>query len=374
MKKISTYAVIANAILMLSIISCGDPKPQASMQAPPPTLPVVKVEKRDLVSYLNFPARIEGEVNSEVRPKVSGYIKKVHVTEGTTVKQGQLLFSLETNSLSEQANAAKAAVNAAQVEVNRLIPLVEKNIISAVQLETAKAQLAQAKANYQSVSANISYANVKSPVDGVVGSINYRKGALVSAQDPSPLTSVSSIKQVYAYFSMNEKDYIDFIAAAEGNTLKEKIKKFPKVKLQLVNGSTYPHEGVIETIAGDINKHTGTISFRAKFDNKEGLLRNGSSGVVLVPQLHKDATVIPVQSTFEQQGKHLVYVIEDNTLVPQTVEVITSANQLYAIQSGLSEGQTILAKGFNKVRSGAKITPKPISLDSIINSFNVIFK
>jgi len=374
MKKISILAVIANAILMLAIVSCGDSAPETAPQAPPPSLPVVKVGQQDLISYLNFPTRIEGEVNSEVRPKVTGYIKQVHVKEGAVVRQGQLLFSLETNALSQQANAAKAAVNAAQVEVSKLEPLVAKNIISPVQLETAKAQLAQAKANYSSVSANISYAQVKSPVNGVVGSINFRKGALVSAQDPLPLTNVSSIKQVYAYFSMNEKAYIDFIANADGNTLEEKIKQFPTVKLQLVNGTTYPHEGVIETIAGDINTQTGTISFRAKFDNKEGLLRNGSSGIVMVPQKYADAVVIPIQSTFEQQGKHLVYLIENDALVPQPIEIETSSHRLYAVKSGVTVGQTILAKGFNKVRPGAKISPKPMSLDSVVNSFNVIFK
>ncbi|WP_048331389.1 efflux RND transporter periplasmic adaptor subunit [Bizionia psychrotolerans] len=372
MKK-SIFNIGIQCALLFVLFSCE--KKETQQKAPPlMPYPVVQVAKQTVTTHENFPASIEGEVNSEVRPKISGYIKEVLVTEGQAVKQGQLLFRLETQSLSQDAQAAKANVNAAQVEVNKLKPLVEKNIISSVQLETANAKLLQAQSAYNSIGANIDYANVKSPVDGVVGSINFRKGALVSAQDPMPLTNVSSIDDVFAYFSMNEKAFISFMSEAKGETSEEKLKQFPEVKLQLANGELYDKMGKIETIAGDINVQTGTITFRAKFDNKSGVLRNGSSGTVLIPKTYTDVMVIPSESTFERQGKSFIYKVFNDSLTEKPITVLKSSGRLFIIKDGIEEGETILAKGLNKVSSGSKIKPIMKPLDSIINSFETVFK
>lgn len=372
MKKNNLYSILILTVSFL-VLSCGKNKPA---QKAPPVLPypVVKVVKKDVTTHKNFPASIEGKVNSQVRPKVSGYIKEVLVSEGQVVKQGQSLFRLETQSLSQDANAAKANVNAAQVEVDKLKPLVEKNIISNVQLETANAKLLQAQSAYNSIAANINYANVKSPVDGVVGSINHRKGALVSAQDQQPLTNVSSIHEVYAYFSMNEKEFITFMEEAKGETAEEKIEKFPEVKLRLANGKLFEKSGKIETITGDINTQTGTITFRAKFENEKGLLRNGSSGTILVPRTFEDVLVIPAESTFERQGKVFVYKVIGDSLIDKPITILKEANRLYIISEGIEVGETILAKGLNKVGPGSKIKPIEKSMDSIVNSFETIFK
>lgn len=359
--------------MALLLISC-EKKQVAQKGMPVLPYPVVKVKKQDVTTHQNFPTSIEGKVNSEVRPKISGYIKEVLVKEGQNVQQGQLLFKLETQSLTQDAQAAKANVIAAQVELDKLKPLVEKNIISNVQLETANAKLAQAKSSYNSIVANIDYANVKSPVDGVVGSINFRKGALVSAQDQQPLTNVSSIDEVYAYFSMNETEFITFMAEAKGKTAKEKLENFPEVKLRLVNGKLFDKSGKIETITGDINTQTGTITFRAKFDNKTGLLRNGSSGTILVPRTFEDVLVIPAESTFERQGKSFVYEVIGDSLVDKPISILKDANRLYIIKEGIETGETILAKGLNKVSPGVKIKPIEKPLDSIVNSFETVFK
>lgn len=359
--------------MVLTLSNCGN-KETEQKAAPVLPFPVVKVVKQDVTTHQDFPASIEGKVNSQVRPKISGYIKEVLVKEGEVVKQGQSLFRLETQSLSQDANAAKANVNAAQVEVDKLKPLVEKNIISNVQLETANAKLAQAKSSYNSIVANIDYANVKSPVDGVVGSINYRKGALVSAQDPMPLTNVSSIDEVYAYFSMNEKEFITFMEEAKGETAREKLEKFPEVKLRLANGKLYDETGKIETITGDINTQTGTITFRAKFNNATGLLRNGSSGTILIPRTFENVMVIPAESTFERQGKSYVYEVVGDSLTDRPISILKDANKIYIVDKGIEVGETILAKGLNKVSPGTKIKPIEKPLDSIINSFETVFK
>ena len=372
--KIITYLVLLAGFFII-YISCGKGEQAAgSQQQQAMPFPVVKVEKRDVTSYRTYPANLEGEVSSDIRPKIAGYIKSVLVREGQPVKQGQVMFQLETQSLSQQAQAAKAAVNTAQVEVEKLKPLVEKNIISNVQLETAKANLEQAKSNYNSIVANIDYAHVKSPVNGLVGYINYRKGSLVSAQDPLPLTRVSSIKNVYAYFSMNEKGFLDFIETTGGKTMQDKIDQMPKVQLKLANGSMYGKEGTIETISGNINEQTGTVSIRVKFDNTEGLLRDGSSGTIIIPKKYSDALVLPAQSTFERQGKTIVYKVANDSLIDTPILVADEAGKVYVVSSGVEAGETILAKGFNKVTGGSKIQPIMTPMDSILNSFNTVFK
>lgn len=368
--------LIIVACLTALIFGCGEGQNGAGnsqMGTQVASYPVFTVEKRDVTIYKAYPTTLEGAVSSEVRPKISGYIQSVLVKEGEQVTTGQPLFRIETQSLDQDAAAAKANVRAAQVEVDKLKPLVDKGIISNVQLETAMARLAQAQSAYNGVNANIGYSNIKSAVNGVVGSINFRKGALASAQDQRPLTVVSSIETVYAYFSLNEKDFINFITVAPGETMEEKIKNLPKVKLIMANGVEFAQEGTIETIAGDIDPQTGTITFRARFDNESGLLRNGSSGKVLLPQIFKEVVVVPTLSTYEQQGKTFVFKVQSDTLVPAAVSIIAEAHNLYALDQGVEVGDIILGIGIGKVRAGTKIAPSPIPMDSILNSFDPVF-
>ncbi|MCM4166662.1 Solvent efflux pump periplasmic linker SrpA [Arenibacter antarcticus] len=366
------FLLIPVALTITLFIGCGEKAPsgQATSATPYPT---IKVEKRTVDNFTKFPASIEGLVNSKVRAKVAGYIQEVLVDAGQQVRKGQLLFTLETQSLSQDAGAAKARINSAQVEVDKLRPLVEKNIISSVQLATANANLEQAKSNYQSIVANIDYAQIKSPVNGVVGSIPFRKGNLISAQDAVPLTTISSIEQVYAFFSMNEKDLLGFLREVEGNSMNEKAQNMPEVQLILADGSVYEHKGKIETISGEVNPNTGTVSFRATFPNPKGLLRNGSSGSIILPNKMKDVLVVPTLSTYEQQGNNFVYLVQGDTLVPKSITVKAAVNGLSVIE-GLEEGVQLLANGLGKARPGLQIIPQPTSLDSILNSYNSVFK
>ncbi|WP_274475600.1 efflux RND transporter periplasmic adaptor subunit [Mangrovimonas aestuarii] len=374
MKK-KTINVIGGILTLFAIVACNSNAEQSSNSAtPPPAFPVITVKGQDVTTYQSFPTTIEGVVSSEIRPKVTGYVQKVLVDEGQTVKPGQPLFKLETQSLTQDAAAAKANVNAAQVEVDKLKPLVDKNIISQVQLETAKAKLEQAKSSYNSIIANINYANVTSPIHGIIGTINYREGALVGPQSSLPLTQVAAIENVYAFFSMNEKEYIDFISSSKGNTLEDKIKNLPKVSLELANGSTYQKEGIVETISGNIDQRTGTVTFRAKFNNQEGVLRNGSSGTIKIPKIHNNSIVVPSESTFEKQGKTFVYTVMNDSIVQTPISITSNTNKLYVVESGLNQGDNVLAKGITKVRPGMHIKPLPTSIDSILESFSTVFK
>lgn len=376
--KTKHYLYVLFSLVGFSILltSCNDDKGnqgQFGQQALP--FPVITVPSETITAYDTYPTSLEGIINSQVYAKTSGYITDVLVDEGQKVKRGQTLFRLETESLSQDAAAAKANVNAAQVEVDKLIPLVEKNIISSVQLETAKAKLAQAQSSYNSVVANIGYATIKSPVDGYVGAINLREGSLVSPSSPTPLTTVVDIDKVYAFFSLNEKQYLDFIQNSEGENIEEKIKNMPKVRLLLANGQLYPIEGTIETINSQINAATGTVSFRAIFDNPNRLLSSGSSGQIQIPRVYENATLVPAVSTFERQGITYTYRVQGDTLaIPSSIDILDRVDNLLIVGEGVSPGEKIVARGVDKLRGNTPIQAQPVAFDSIVKGLKRVFK
>ncbi len=375
MKKLISNNILFISVFALFLTSCKDQNSQQSVQIPPPTISVSKVQTKTVTGYNEYPVNIEGIINSNVRAKTSGYIQEVLVDEGQKVSKGQPLFKLETQSLSQDAEAAKASVNAAQVEVEKLKPLVEKNIISPVQLETAKANLAQAKANYNSISANIGYATVKSPVDGYVGAINLREGSLVSPSDATPLTNVSDINKVYAFFSLNEAQHIDYLQRAEGKSKAERIKNLPDVSLVLANGELYSETGRIQTSTGQIDQNTGTINVRAIFDNPNEILTNGNSGSIRIPTEYKDVIVVPQSATFEQQKDIMIFTVDEESKAKATlIKVQGTVNNLYVVESGLKEDDRIIVSGLAKLRNGMAITPKEVSFDSITKPITPLFK
>src|SRR5690606_8447735 len=371
MRKFNYIAFLLSSILF---ISCQDNTQQQQAQGPAP-YPVIEVPRMTVTGYVTYPVSLEGTISSAVRAKTSGYITDVLVDEGQAVRKGQTLFRLETATLTQEAGAARANVNAAQVEVDKLKPLVEKGIISSVQLQTAEARLAQAQAGLNSISANIGYATIKSPVDGNVGAINFREGSLVSPADPTPLTTVSDIDEVYAFFSMNERDYLDFLQNAEGESRQDKLDNFPPVELQLVNGQIYEEKGVIQTVTGLVDRSTGSVGFRAMFPNPNGILSNGNSGTIRIPQIFEDVPVVPQASTFEQQGKVHVYAVQGDTVaISRVIEVKARIENLIVVSSGLEAGEKIVAKGVGILRNGMAIQPQPASFDSIANTLQPVFK
>lgn len=380
MKKTIHFHPALLLVAILSLTGCGNGNEEhkpggAGQNQQTPSFSVTEIPLKTVTAYTTYPASIEGIVNSEVRAKVSGYITDVLVDEGQKVRRGQTLFKLETQSLSQDAAAAEANVNAAQVELNKLKPLVEKKIISEVQMETAKAKLQQAKSGYSSIAANIDYANIKSPVDGYVGEVRLRKGSLVSPSNQTALTTVSDISKVYAYFSMNERNYIEFLRSSEGEGIAEIIKKLPKVQLVLPDGSIYKKEGTIETINSQVSSQTGTISFRAIFENPNRLLTNGNSGKIRVPKIYTDAVVVPKTATFERQGSTYVYKVgEDSLAIAAQIEIEKEVDNLYVVSSGVKKDDRIVGKGVSKLRGETKINPQETPFDSIAKPLQTVFR
>ncbi|WP_312176626.1 efflux RND transporter periplasmic adaptor subunit, partial [Chryseobacterium sp.] len=379
------------SLAALSLVAC---KKEAPKQDSPKPYPVVNVEAKNIVGYQTFPATIQGKVNNDVRAKIQGYITQVLVDEGQYVTKGQPLFRLETNILNENAAASKAgigaaesniaaaqaAVSAANVEVNKLKPLVQKNIISNVQLQTAQANLAQAQAqlkqaqaaksqavaNYKGVEANIQYSIIRAPISGVIGKLPLKVGSLVGPSDQTPLTTISDTSEIYAYFSMNEKEYFDFLEKSVGATMPEKIKNLPMVELQLANGSIYPEKGRIEAITGQIDPTTGTIQFRVSFTNAQKLLSNGNSGTIRFPQHYDNVLVVPESATYEQQGIVYVYKVDkSDTARNVVVNVIDRIDNMALIKSGVNKGETVIAAGIGGLKPGTAIKKQPVKMDSL---------
>lgn len=355
MRNISLFSSL---IATLILVSCGKKEQQAPVQGPMP-FPVQTIVKQDATVFEEYTANLEGVQNVQIRPKVNGFIQKIYVDEGQTVSKGQLLFKLETQTQDQDASAARAAVNAAQVEVDRLIPLVDRKIISNVQLETAKAKLAQAKSNYGSIAATIGFGTIVSPVSGVIGSLPFKEGSLVSSAGEIPLTTVSDTRTVRAYFSMNEKQLLNFNRTFKGATTAEKLKNAPEVSLLLVDNSEYEHKGKIASINGLVNPSTGTTQFRADFQNPEGLLRSGSTGIVRLPIIHKDVVLVPQNAVFEMQGKQIIYVVgSDNKVKSRIVTTQGTSGLNFIVSQGLEAGEKVVIEGASKLRDDAEIIPQ----------------
>ena len=291
--------------------------------------------------------------------------------------------------------AAQAAVNAATVEVNKLRPLVEKNIISNVQLQTAQANLsranaqlsqaiaakqqasagvAQAQANYQGVQANINYSIIRAPVSGVVGKINLRNGSLVGPGDPTPITTVSDTSELYAYFSMNEKEYLDFLKNSYGATVPEKLRNMPMVELLMANGDVYPEKGKIQAVTGQIDASTGTIQFRVSLPNPQKLLSNGNTGTIRIPKNYDKVMVLPESATYEQQGLVYVFKVDKDTAKNSTIKVIDRVNNLVLIGDGVKNGETVVAQGVGTLKSGTAVKQELKTIDELTKAIQPIFE
>ena len=346
--------------------------------------PVITLQKQNAVINSDYPASIQGMQNIEIRPKIDGYVDAIYIDEGATVKKGQLLFRISAPQYEQNVNTARANikiavadVNAAQMQVNKVKPLVEKDIVSAYELESAlytlqskQAALAQAQAALNNAKTNLSYTTIYSPADGVVGILPYKIGSLVNSTTPNPLTTVSNIADIYAYFSINERQGLDFFLSSKGATMQEKLATLPPVTLVLANGIVLPRKGRVETASGLINPQTGAINMRATFSNPDGLVRSGSSAIVRIPHEIDTALLVPQKATYQIQGKLFVYVVDKDNKV-RSVEIgsnASAAGQSFVVQHGLDAGDKIVVDGIGNLREDQEILPSMVNADSVYHS------
>ncbi len=365
--------ILLFAALAAMLVSCGGKKSSGKPDFGDNEYAVRTVGAQSAELQTTYPATIKGVQDVEIRPKVSGFITKLCVKEGQTVKAGQLLFVIDNVTYAAAVRQAKAAVNSAKAQLNtaRLtynnnVKLFKNNVIGAYELQSAKnsmeaaaAGLAQAEASYVSAKENLNFCYVTSPASGVIGDLPYRVGALVSASSQQPLTTVSNISTMQVYFSMTEKDLLDMTKTAGG--LHAAIKDYPSVKLQLADGTIYNQPGRVATVSGVIDPTTGSVSMRADFPNPEHLLKSGGSGSIVVPHVSSSAIIIPQDAVAQVQDKHFVYVVGKNNKVKYTAVTINPQDdgKNYIITSGLKPGDRIVVNGISSLTDGMEI--KPIS-------------
>lgn len=351
----------------MAAVSCG----QAPTAMGPAEYAVMTIATTDREIPINYSATIRGRQDIAIYPQVSGTIFELCVNEGQTVSKGQPLFIIDQvpykaalQTAEANVAAAKAGVATAQLTYDSKKELYAKNVVSQYDLLTAentlltaKAQLAQAEAQRVNAANNLSYTVVKAPANGVVGTLPYRVGALVSASIPQPLTTVSDNSDVYVYFSMTENQLLNL--TRQYGSIANTLKNMPDVQLVLNDGSVYDRTGRIESISGVIDTSTGSVQLRAVFPNADGLLHSGGAGSVIVPNIHKDCVVVPQVATFELQNKVYVYKVEDGKATSSMIDVEKINNgREYIVKSGLTPGDVIVAEGVGLLREGTPIVAK----------------
>ena len=362
-----TFVKAALATCCMAAVACK----QAPMTMGPGQYAVITVATSDREIPTTYSATIRGRQDIAIYPQVSGTISELCVNEGQKVSKGQILFIIDQvpykaalRTAEANVEAAEASVATAQLTYDSKKELFAKNVVSQFDLQTAennlltaKAQLAQAEAQRVNAANNLSYTVVKAPSNGVVGTLPYRVGALVSASIPEPLTTVSDNSTMYVYFSMTSKQLLEL--TRRYGSIDETLKNLPGVQLKLNDGSVYDQSGRVESISGVVDASTGSVQLRAAFPNAGGLLLSGSTGNIIMPNYYKDCIVIPQTATYELQDKIYVYKLVDGKASSAMIEVEKLSNgQEYIVKSGLTPGEVIVGEGVGLMREGTPIVPK----------------
>lgn len=363
--------IVAILFVTLSIVSCN--KKNTEQAETPVAYPTLTLKPQEANVTVEYPTTLEGEQTVEIRSKIDGYIEQVYVEEGSAVAKGQALFKIDANSYLQEVNNKKSAVLAAEasletavIQTKRTSALAEKKIINNYELTSAKniervkrAELSQANADLSSAKSKLAFTNIVSPINGVVGSLPFKIGSLVSSSAPDPLTTVANTKNIFAYFSLSQQQLNAFLGQFSGNQLKDKFKNMPQVSLITADGETYSLKGKIQTLSGVLNASTGSANFKAVFPNPEGKLWSGASATIIIPTEFKAAILIPKKAVFELQGRFFVFTVDAQNVVHNTEIKVrnTATEKEYLITEGVKSGDVIVTEGIGNLRDGVKIAP-----------------
>lgn len=367
MKAKTPLLLLLPCTLLLSLGSCTGGKKQQTM--PSAVFKTAKAERKDITLYQKYSATIRGRQDIDVYPQVGGTLQRLCVSEGQKVTKGQTLFIIDQvpfqaalNTAEAAQKAASAALATAQLTYDSKKRLFDDGIISDVELQTAqnallsaKAQVAQADAQVVNARNSLGYTVVKSPANGVVGTLPYRQGALVSSAMPQPLTTVSDNNEMYVYFSISEAQFLQMIRGSED--VEKAIAAMPELTLQLVDGSEYEVKGRAETASGVVDRSTGSVQLRAAFSNPRHILHSGSTGNIILPTVHRDALVIPTAATVQLQDKYKVFLVDEEGIAHgQIISVLPQTNgKEYIVTDGLDGTEEIVLEGAGMVRDGQKV-------------------
>lgn len=353
---------------LLALMSCGN-KQQEQKEDVPEQYPMLTVKPEDKTLSVKYTAVLEGRQVVEVRPEVSGLITKVCVDEGAHVRRGQVLFVIDQvpyKAALEKAQAAVATAEAnlanARLTLTAKEELYKEKIVADYEVNQARntynsaaAVLNQAKAEVKDAQNNLSYTEVRSPVDGIAGMTSFRVGALVGPTMSEPLITVSDNAQMHAYFTLSEKQALEL--TSQYGSLDKGAGAFPPVMLELSDGQMYDKPGRIDVVSSMVDKSTGTVSLRANFPNTDGKLMNGGSANLVLSYIRPASLVIPQGATYELQNKVFTYKVVNGKTVATPIEVFKiNDGKEYIVTSGLKEGDVIVSEGAGLLKAGTKVT------------------
>ncbi|AMR40842.1 efflux RND transporter periplasmic adaptor subunit [Elizabethkingia anophelis] len=368
MRKPSSLILAIAAAMFLS--SCGQSSPgSAAGELPAPETDFVTLIQGTGDTQKEYPGNIEGIVNVDVKPQVTGYLQAVLVKEGQYVQKGQPLFRIMPDVYNEQVKnsdaglkSALAAQATARLEVEKLRPLVDGKVVSDMQLKTAQAnynaataQVEQAKAALGSSKINANFTLIKAPVSGYIGRIPNRTGTLVSPTDTTALTTLSDISTVQIYFSISEANYITYskegiFSGDSGN-----------IQLILADGSVYNQKGRVEAGSGNIDKATGSITMKAIFPNPDKLLRSGGAGKIVIGRTIDNIVQLPITSVKDIQDKFFVFKLADSSKVAMVpIQIDGKTKDTYYVKSGVKAGDKIAINRIDMLQDGMKVQPKKV--------------
>ncbi|MGJ1430267.1 efflux RND transporter periplasmic adaptor subunit [Sphingobacterium spiritivorum] len=373
MNQLSVLKSSGLILSLLLIIGCKQKNQDQSYLSQVAELPVGIIQAGNTDMYSEFTAAIEGVSNIEIRPQVSGYLNKILVDEGDYVRAGQLLFRIDDRPFLEQLKNAQASLAASKanlantlLDLDRKKELLKSKMVSDLQVREAESVYAASQANVQQAQAavesariNVNFCNITAPVSGYISRFNYRLGSLVAPTNADALTLLSDIREVYAYFSMGENDFLNFQEQYAGKSIKEKLSHTPAVSLLVSNGTIYDNTGKIDAVEGQFNKSTGSITLRAKFDNPNTILRTGNTGKIRIPQQWNNVVLVPIASTISIQDKKYVFSLDKESKAVQIpIDISGKSGDNYMVSKGLSAGDQYIITGFDRLQPGMPVKAK----------------
>lgn len=366
------------ALLLFSagvISACGN---KEKINDVPENYPVVTIEAIDTSTNKDYVTEIHAIQNIEIRARVSGYLEKIFIDEGAHVREGQVLFSINNREYIEELAKAKAVyrstvadIDAAELEYKNVLQLQDKNIVSPTEvalaknkLEAQKAKMEEALAHQAYVQIKLSNTEIKAPFSGIINRIPHKIGSLID--EGTLLTSLSEYHEVYAYFDVSEKEYLNYARNLKADSVESKV-----VTLVLADGTEHAFKGKIETVEGVIDESTGNIAFRAKFPNPDKLIKHGASGIVRLRKKFNQVLVVPQKSTFEIQDKIYVYLVDaTNKISIRNITTTARLPHLYILSQGLNAGEKIVYEGIQNLRTDMTIVPEKRSLKEVIKELS----
>ena len=359
------------AALLLVLAGCSSKGVSASATPPPPNVQVAQVIQKDVPVYHEWVATLDGFVNAQIQPQVSGYLIKQNYQEGALVSKNQVLFKIDPRpfqAILDQAKAqlaqAEAQLGKTELDVQRDTPLAKEKAIAQSQLDNdiqanlaAKAAVQAGKAAVEQAELNLEFTNVRSLIDGVAGIANGQVGNLVNPQ--TVLTTVSQLNPIKAYFIASEQQYLAFVQRNPTAALRQKTEQGLELELILADGSTYPQKGKFYAVDRQVDVQTGALRLAGLFPNRENVLRPGQYGRVrFVSYTRKDALLVPQKAVTELQGNYLIAVVgSDNKVSLRTVKVGERVGALWIVEEGIKPGERVVVEGVQKVRNGVMVNP-----------------